>query len=107
MPVRVTVAPDAAVAEVTVRVSPVSGSVSLASTAMEIAAPFSDADADVDLDDHGDGWSQPGQHGLAAKVQDSECGTCHGGDLLGGEDQRGVIVRWGLPAAEVVPEDCP
>jgi len=43
-----------------------------------------DTDADIDFDDHGENWSQPGEHGLASKLQDSECGTCHGDDLLGG-----------------------
>lgn len=30
-----------------------------------------------------------------------------GGDLLGGDDQRGVIARWGLPSDPPVPEACP
>ena len=44
----------------------------------------SDTDTDTDIDSHGEGWSQADQHGLAAKLQQSECGNCHGEDLTGG-----------------------
>jgi hypothetical protein len=51
----------------------------------------SDADSDSDTDSDGDadsthpeGWSDPGRHGLAAKLQDPDCTVCHGADLSGG-----------------------
>ena len=33
---------------------------------------------------HPDGWSDPADHGMAAKYQDLECAGCHGDDLAGG-----------------------
>ncbi len=33
---------------------------------------------------HPDGWTDPAQHGMAAKYQDQACAACHGEDLLGG-----------------------
>ncbi len=59
----------------------------------------------------GQEWTQPDERpsskDLHAVWKHGDDMLFIGGDLLGGEDQRGVIVRWGLPAAEVVPEDCP
>jgi predicted CxxxxCH...CXXCH cytochrome family protein len=45
-----------------------------------------DADSDTDTDPgfHEAGWAAGDAHGLAAKLQESDCGSCHGEDLLGG-----------------------
>ncbi len=37
---------------------------------------------------HPAGWAAAGEHGLAAKLQDLECASCHGLDLLGGSAGR-------------------
>lgn len=33
---------------------------------------------------HPEGWEEPGAHGLAAKLQQDDCQSCHGEDLTGG-----------------------
>jgi len=43
-----------------------------------------DSDTDTDVGYHPDGWSAADAHGLAAKLQESDCGSCHGEDLTGG-----------------------
>lgn len=34
---------------------------------------------------HPEGWADPGEHGLGAKLQEDTCVSCHGADLTGGE----------------------
>ncbi len=43
-----------------------------------------DTDGDTDTAFHGEGWILGDAHGLAAKLQEHECTSCHGEDLLGG-----------------------